>query len=531
MASSATKDARLASFRKLIRDARRPERAAANPLAAGVCDADFRSALQVSLYRLSPRRRAIVARYDLGGEPVVKLCETLGLSRRQFFRDHRSALERLAELMLPGANAEPRAGAARIEAGLREPAPSGTPANALARGLRNAGAYAEVIAALAPCCEPTQCPAMRLEATLEIADLRLESGDVTGAAAGLERARELARDLPLHLHPRLAAHVSLIEGHLHGSHIVRGEKYERARTLLLPLTRTNENAAAGTLLVQALHALSLSNDHRGRWPAAREAAREAVAVADRFAVGETPLGLTVRANHAMRDARQFGNVDAALEMLRSCLGKALRNGWIQVTGELTVHFVNLNLMRSQYAAALHWRDWISTIDPSRLAARTRNFLTVDTAHALTMLGRPGRARWVLQSGNDEGLAFHGACEYWRAEALQAEGDAAHALRLAVRALDGAAEAESEKGRARSKRVVARCRYALGQSRSARKTMEECLELSEEFVSPYDLLLSFAAAERIELRVGGDGKELARMLRGNSADVDFLPPSRSPLAFA
>jgi tetratricopeptide (TPR) repeat protein len=533
MASTAPRDrGRLAAFHKLIRDARSPGRVVKNPLAAGVCSADprhlaapFQRALQASLYRLSPRHRAIITRYDLDGKGVDELCKAMGLSRRQFFRDHRAALEQLASVMLPADGGAPASRLPENAALQVSPMPVATLATSLASGLQNAGAYGEAMAVLSRTCDGRESTIVRLEATLDIANLQVESGDVAGACAALEQARKLADPAILAARPRLAARLDLIEGHLVSSHVVRQQRYESACRVLQSSQETATDAAAnGALLVETLYALSLSHDHRGKWPAARRAAQEALALTEHFALEETPLGLLVLANYAMRDARQFGNVDSALATLRSCLGRALRNGWVRVTGDVAVHFINLNLMRSHYVQALRWRRWISDVDETRLTVRTRNFLAVDTAHALTMLGRPDRAQGVLQSGDDEGLAFHGAREYWRAEALQAGGNMSRALKLAGRALDGASDADSEKGRARSKRVLAKCQYALGHTRSARKSMEECLELSEQFASPYDLLLSISAARRIELNVENDEGELAQLLRGSAADAEFAPPN-------
>jgi tetratricopeptide (TPR) repeat protein len=500
-------------------------------LAAGVCSADprhlaaaFQRALQASLYRLSPRHRAIITRYDLDGKRVDELCTAMGLSRRQFFRDHRAALEQLASVLLPADGGAPASHLPENVASEVSPMRVATLATSLASGLQNAGAYGEAMAVLSRRCDARESTSVRLEATLDIANLRVESGDVAGACAALEQAKKLADPAILAARPHLAARLALIEGHLVSSHAVREQRYENARRVLLSSQTAPDAAANGALLVETLYALSLSHDHRGKWPAARRAAQEALALTEHFALGETPLGLLVLANYAMRDARQFGNVDSALATLRSCLRRALRNGWVRVTGDVAVHFINLNLMRSHYVQALRWRRWISDVDETRLTARTRNFLAVDTAHALTMLGWPNRAQSVLLSGDDEGLAFHGAREYWRAEALQAGGNMSGALTLAARALDGASDAESEKGRARSKRVLAKCQYALGHARSARKSMEECLELSEQFVSPYDLLLSISAARRIELNVGNDERELAQLLRGSAADAEFAPPN-------
>jgi tetratricopeptide (TPR) repeat protein len=482
-------------------------------------------ALRISLYRLPRRQREIVTRYDLNSERVEAVCKAMALSRRQFFRDHRAALQRLAALLSVPSEPSHRvtdAAASSPAVVVCDVGSLTAPTRSLVDGLHNAGAYDEAIGVLRKFCGVQQNPALRIDAHLEIAELGVERGDVDAARAALQQARAIATAAFLPIDGPLAAHFALLDGHLVTSHRERQAMYERARSILTSAT-ANQQRADGTLLVKTLQALSLSHDHRGDWQAAREAARDAVAAVERLRMADGPLGLMVRANYAMRDARQFGNVDAALGTLRPCLALALRNGWIQVAGDIAVHFINLNLMRSSYVQALRWQRWISAIEGSRLAARTRNFLAVDIAHALTMLGRPERALTLLQADGDEGLAFYGAREYWRAEALQARGDAEGALTLASRALAGAADADSQKGRARSKRVLARCHYALGHARFARKTIGECLELSEQFVSPYDLLLTIATVRQIERRADCDENELARLLRGSASDAEFGPP--------
>jgi hypothetical protein len=225
----------------------------------------------------------------------------------------------------------------------------------------------------------------------------------------------------------------------------------------------------------------------------------------------------------MRDARQYGNVDVALETLWICLRTALSRGWIPVVGDIAVHFINLNLMCLQYEQALRWRRWIARIDSSRLTARTTNFLAVDTAHALTMLGQPRLALAVVEAEGDEGLAFFGAREYWRSDALRAAGEATTALELAARALEQATAAGSSKGRARCQRVLASCHSALGHRRVARKAAAECMELSEWFVSPYDLLLSMKMARELDRGYDRDEWRLAELLRGRCAATAFDPP--------
>jgi tetratricopeptide (TPR) repeat protein len=531
-----TDDAQFSAFRRLIRDARYPSRLRSNPLATAVCSVDppllagsFLKALQISLHRLTLRQRIIISRYDLGNERIEDICKTMGLSRRQFFRDHRAALARLSALMMPEIRVGEHDSVDRcVAAGIVTVTcyNSSPPLIALVDGLRNTGAFAEAISVLSRIFG-TSCEShVKIDAALGISEIAIEFGDLTIAREALVNAKTIANRELSALPARLDARLTVAEGHLALSHRERQEKFEKAVATLARAgapSAGDENDAR--LLANALHSLSLSHDHCGDWLAARDAARRSISVVTCFDLVETPIGLLAAANYAMRDARQFGNVDAALEKLRWCLAVALRNGWVLVTGDIAVHFMNLNLMRSRYTQALAWHRWIIAIDSTRLGARTRNFLAVDSAHALTMLGRPGRALAILKQDGDEGLAFAGAREYWRGEALQAAGDSEWALRLAAKALEGATLACTEKGKARSMRLLANCHHALGHVRVARRIMSECLELSERYVSPYDLLLSLAVARRIERPNADDETELARLLRGAASEAEYGPPSR------
>ena len=523
-----------AEFRRLMRDIRNPARLRTNRLAARVCSvepsgfaATLRQAIAVSLYRLPARQREIVQRYDLSGEPAGETCKALAISRRQFFRDHRAALRWLATFMLEttdGAQSAASEPGARFEIPIRGGMPLSMVRTVVA-GLRNAGAYDEAITVLRRACLANEQLLARVELCVDIAEIAHERGDAATAADALAQARRIVDVERARLGPVLSARISLVDGHLACSHLDRRTIYREALGLLRATADEWESVAeGGPVLVKTLHALSLSDDHRGDWVAAREAARAAASEVRRFGLEETPLGLVVKANHVMRDVRQFGDADAAVHPLKDGLSLALRNGWVQAAGDIVVHFVNVNLMRSRYSRALEWKAWISTVDPSRFTARTRNFLAVDVAHALTMLGRPEQALVALQSGSDEGLAFAGAREYWRAEALRARGNVGEALALASRALDGAADADSGKGKARTKRLLASCHSALGHGRFAHKTLSECLELSSSYVSPYDLLLTMAVARQIGRTTKSDERCLALLLRGCADDREFGPPA-------
>jgi hypothetical protein len=469
---------------------------------------------------------SVVTHYDLNQESVDDVCRIVGLSRRQFFRDHRDALLKLASFIIGEDDyaAGPVAG--------QEALPDKTGSNlgnsaawSLATGLFNIGSYREAVRLLqqerrnADLAMP-----YRIAMATEAAAIAIEGGEVAIARSELLWVDSIWCREGRPLDRCLVAHRELIAGDLEASHAKKQQRYRRSLAILAALSPGEGNPARTHLLAKAFHALSLSHDHQGEWTAARNAARAAVEVIERSDLSGSPLGLFVRANHVVRDARQYGNADFALETLWECLRTALYRGWIPVVGDIAVHFINLNLMCLQYPQALQWRRWISRIDSSRLTARTLNFLAVDTAHALTMLGQPRSALAVVRAEGDEGLAFLGARAYWRSDALRAAGEAASALELATTALDQATAAGSSKGRARCQRVLASCHSALGHRRVARKAAAECMDLSEWFVSPYDLMLSMKMARELDRHYDRDERRLVELLRGRGAPTAFNPPS-------
>ena len=110
----------------------------------GGTDDAIKWAINVSLYRLPKRLRATIEHYDIRRESVDDTCNVLGLSRRQFYRDHRVALKRLAAFMLlptSPRNSIPFPVERPESVGRRSASISG----ALAAGARSVGAYAEAI--------------------------------------------------------------------------------------------------------------------------------------------------------------------------------------------------------------------------------------------------------------------------------------------------------------------------------------------------------------------------------------------------
>jgi hypothetical protein len=528
-------EAQLAAFRRLLRRQGRDSQTLANdPAAMRACFAEAQHlpeaidrAVNVSLFRLPARMHSVVSRYDLNQESVDEICRAVGLSRRQFFRDHRAALLKLAPFVVgEDVYATGASGGQVALPDKTEPKARGSATWSLATGLLNIGSYGEALRLLQRERRNANLSvSYRVAVATEAAEIAVEGGETAIARSELQWIDSLCRRQSLTLDRCVAAQRELVVGDLETSH---SKKQQRYRCSLAILNGTaspwEESLSRARLLAKAFHALSLSHDHQGEWSAARNAAGAAADVIERSGLSDSPIGLFVRANYVVRDARQYGNADFALGTLWACLKTALDRGWIPVVGDVAVHFINLNLMCLQYAQALRWRRWISGIESSRLSTRTLNFLAVDTAHALTMLGQPRSALAVVRAEGDEGLAFLGARAYWRSDALRAAGETAPALELAARALDQATAAGSAKGRARCQRVLASCHSALGHRRVARKAAAECMDLSEWFVSPYDLMLSMKMARELDRDYDRDERRLVELLRSRWAPAAFSPPS-------
>ena len=342
----------LAAFRRLLRpQGRDPESLASDPAAIGMCsvDAEHRPeaidrAVNISLYRLPARMHAVVSRYDLHQESVDEICRAVGLSRRQFFRDHHAALLKLASFAVgEDVYRAGTTGGRPSPTGKSEPHVRGSAAWSLATGLLNIGSYGEALELLQQERENAGLPIpYRIAMATEAAAIAVEGGETAIARSELQWIDVLCRREGWTLDRCVAVQRELVAGDLETSHAKKQQRYQGALAILDGTqSLEREDPLQARLLAKAFHALSLSHDHQGEWSAARSAARAAVDIVEASDLSDSPLGLFVRANYVVRDARQYGNADFALETLWLCLKTALERGWIPVVGDIAVHFINL----------------------------------------------------------------------------------------------------------------------------------------------------------------------------------------------
>jgi hypothetical protein len=485
----------------------------------------LRRAITISLFRLPERPAAAITHYDLLGETVEASCRKLGVSRRQFFRDRRVGLVELSGFFVDYSRyglitSAPNDGELHL---LREVDYTAATLRALVVGLLSVGSYNDALHHLELRYETAELPlSERAVAAAHYAEVAADIGRVTQAEAALQWIDKFCDLAQSPLNHETIARCELVKGYLEISHGSKQQRYSECLRLLDEIPSATRSRDSWILAVTAMHAKSLSHDHQGEWGEARKAAWQAMELVKSLTLSESPMGLLVQSNYAMRDARQYGHVELTSAALWKCLTIALERGYIPVVGDIAVQFMNLNMMCLRYEAALRWHRWISRLGGNRLTARTLNFLAVDKAHALTMLGHPRSALSTVAAEGDAGLAFLGAREYWRSDALRAAGETNAALELATTALDYAIAAQSAKGRARCKRVLAGCHLRLGNRRIATKMSAECMELSEWFVSPYDLMLSMNVARGLDPRYDERHRRLSELIDHSTASMLDAP---------
>ena len=518
---------------RLLRDLRDPQRLQRNALYRQLAQPfddpagrSLRRSIDVQLQRLSPRRRAILARYELSGEPLESIARDLGLSRRQFFRDRQAGLAALAELLTTIPREESLAPPLA-----RPPIAFGAEHASLMQsviaGLRYAGEADAALARLRDLAGGSPSRDVRLDALLQSAEIARDYGDRASARATLE---QLARAGMLEgpCDAVTAARILMIESDLAADCDRAIALNERAAYELTQSLRFEASCPALLVLVECLCMLSHDYERASRNCEAMDAASRAVDLVERARLDTLPAGVAARVALAYQRARQFSDVGAVLATLREPLARSLAAGWFTLAAQIGVACLSLSVTRSRYGDALRWYDWLSSVSADRLPAFERKTLVYDGAHALVMMRHASTAIAALDGSHDEGYVYVPSVKIRRAEALEALGDVRGAIDDASAALAGSERAHYVKGIARAKRVLASCYAAIGQTRLARTHIAECIELTEQSQSPYDLLRARVTQAHV-LRDDGvraTAIELARLLLEAGGSEPCAPPSHA-----
>ncbi len=528
-----------AMLSRLLRDLRHPARLQRNPLLTRLAPAPalgtpgaVRTAIEVQLYRLPLRPRTIIERYEMNGEPLAGVAQALSLSRRQLFRDRANGLTLLANLLFEG---EPRGAEAlarreaKLEASVAVRDDSVSLAQSAICGLRYAGAVSAAIDRLHSLVPVLPSRSQRVDALLQIAEISMDYGDRPTERRILSQLRSLDPNSGDCLEDlRATIRCLMIESDLVTTCDQAVARNELAANLLRQRARGESHRRDVVLLVGCLCLLYYDYERASLYTAARDAVAEAAALVKHFAMESLPVGVETTIATAYDNARQRGTVGEAIDSLREPLDRCLANGWTALAARIGVACLSLSNMRSRYGEALQWYEWLSSVSASRLPQYDRKMLVVESAHALTMMGRAHQAICTLNGSPDEGYAYVPSVKVRRAEALEALGDVRGAIRDASDALVRSERAHYDKGIARSKRVLASCYDAVGETRLARTHLAECVELSTRSQSAYDLLRAMVTQSHVlkEDRFRQEAIGLARVLLEAGGRQSGAPPNET-----
>ncbi len=492
MARTPDRDDPLAGSRRLLRTLRERNGApySDGPALAG--------AVEIALYRLSPRQREIVRRYDLGGERASDVQRELALSARQFFRDRRRALECLNRHIFVGELDSCQPAEAFTES--RSVAFCGGEAMAgrsLARTLAQSG-DATCLGLLQQIAQEASDPVERADTLLELAETAIDYDDertplrATSAVSCLLRNGEYARAIADWLLGRVAGVEAKIAKTRHES----AAQYECAVSLLQrsvatePALREPRVALARVLGDSALFELNLGN-----FVASRSASTQAVALIGTLDQAKRPKMLEILGAHAMIEATSSGRARAAAAEAAGLLRHASEAGWSSTASWLGALVVGLNCIGADYAEAIQWYWKIAPLAASVARPGDSSSLLMQAAHAYTMTGRPREALSILCYVKPGRGCPREAVPDWHvfaAAALDRLGKNRAALRESSEALAGYAAQGNERRMADAHRLIAASQAKLGHPRDAHVHLSEARRMTERYGSPYALMRQLAS---------------------------------------
>lgn len=489
-----------------------------DPLAAArraVRRVDLRGEVEIALFRLPVRQREIVRRYDFARQEAHDVQRALGLSRRQFFRDHRQALSILS------AHLTCEEGHGRGEAGYRAGqfalgCDIQVAGRAFARGLAQSGSLRslDVLRSLAA---NTGAHAQRADLLLELADTAADYGDTIASTDAMTAASQLlgheCRAPAAWLHGRLArvrARLAQNSGDA-AAHLARAIALLRG-AVALDLTQLDVRVA----LADTLGAGASFHFEQGNYAHARAASREAAEMVERFELRWHPKAVETLALHAAIDACLTGRTKAAIANISSLLRLAAESAWSSTACRLGGYLVGLNDLSEEYTEAISW--YRRTMPTALAGARPidRADLVMEAAHAYTMSGRASEALSVLATVRPPNGRPRHSAPSWRAvaaEALAHLGDES-AIAEAHAALVGYTKRNAPRGIGDAHRLLAVCYAKRGDARRAREHVAEARKLTERYGVPYALLLTLVAEAAIVRSVAlrREASEYAKLLR-------------------
>ena len=490
----------LKALREVLRHLDHPDRLRENPLVSwqfhdgtGAEHAAMRVRISIeqALEQLPPRQREILRRCDLEGESHSHAIACLAVSERHFYRERRTATERLA-VILDTTPKQPSAfdGEAdrlNLQLCLAEAAQQLGNNDGARRVLQSSLAHAS----------PYEC--LRLECRL--AEVCSEAGATQEARRHLKAARCLqmaSTGGDTVSGAEIAATEARIEWSL-GNYADAVECASRVADTLRATVASRPTVLASEALASALLVISQRELVTGRWMAARRTALEARNVLSSYDSMRPVLAL--RAGLTATDAYMLdpGRIkDAALEY-RQHYRNAIARG---LSLEATRIVQRLSLFHRFAQKPRHSAEALERILPIArylLPSEDRAEMCLDLASAYTACGKTARARDLIAEARMyalPGAFFSALCNIMAADAALSERDYAETLRLSSGAVGEMQRLNRQGAVGSALRLQAQAHHALGNLPLARALIGEALMSIEPAGHPYAIARTHRAAARI-----------------------------------
>ncbi|HEY2474474.1 MAG TPA: hypothetical protein VGI19_06690 [Candidatus Cybelea sp.] len=510
MARKSDRDDPLSAVRRLLRELR----------ALRAFAAQRRGAVEIALFRLPPRQREIVRRYDLTGEAARDVQRSMALSPRQFFRDRRQALVLLSEQLFDENGRASEDGVlGRTFSAISAGSESALAGKTFARSLAQSG-NVQCLDALRTLAYDANEPLERADLLLELAETANDYSDEPAASDAVATASQVvsAADFEPAVSDWLRGRLARAQAHLADTPHDRAQQFACAAALLRrsialdPALLEPRAALADTLGDDALIQFLLGN-----FAQARAASAEAVELIDAFELGNRPQALEVLAMHVAIEASLSGRTRAAAGRVAALLRAAGESGWSSTASRIGGVLVGLNGISGDYAEAIRRYQTMAPLALRGARPGDRSDLMKEAAHAYTMVGRPREALSILGYVRPDYCCPRVEVPTWHAyaaAALDRLGEHEEALREAREALDGYSAQRTARGLGDAHRLIATCYAKLGDTRAAREHLSEARRLTEHHGTPYGLLRTLSAEAAIlkSSTLQREAAEYARLLQ-------------------
>ncbi len=202
--------------------------------------------------------------------------------------------------------------------------------------------------------------------------------------------------------------------------------------------------------------------------------------------------------HATIEATLSGRTRIAAAHVSQLLRRAGESAWSSTATRLGSVLVGLNGVSGDYGAAIRWYRAMAPLASDGARPSDRSGLTMEAAHAFTMIGRPEEALGILGYLRGDGCPRAEVPDWhaYAAAALDRHGDHRAALREAREALAGYDAHGMVRGLGDAHRLVATSCAKLGNARAAREHLSEARRLTERHGTPYGLLRTLCAEAAI-----------------------------------